>query len=696
MSTARVIKAVAVVVLTGVMVPVATAGTVLGAFLFLPLPASLPDPRPGIDAQVTRVYDIHGREIGQFRQFDVTQPVQPGDIPQVMKDAVIAAEDRRFYRHGGIDVRGTMRAMWADLRNARTVQGGSTITQQYVKNAYVGTERSVSRKIREAILASQLDRQMPKEEILFHYLDQVYFGEGAYGIGAAAQTYFNKSIRDVTISEAATLAGIIPAPSVYDPRTNPEAAERKRKIVLKDMLETKAITRAQYDEALPQQVWFALAPPAPGQPATVIQPRRQEQWAYPYFMDYVRNYLETKYGTDAVYNRGLAIYTTLDPDMQQAAEDEVKKTLTGAPPQVEMALASIEPGSGYVKALVGGRDFYGPGGQTNLALGGSTGKQPGSSFKPFVLAEALEQGVSPDKRYIGSNGMSFGGNPPYIVHNFDGESFGQLTLRDALKYSVNTVFVQLMRDVGVEKTLDLAKRLGDTRATYNPKADFLSTALGTKEASPLDMASAYGTWAARGLRAEPTPVVFVRDSKGKVLEDNRTPKTTRVQREEIADTMNSILQGPLSRGGTAGGKDLGNRPAAGKTGTAEDHGNAWFVGYTPQLSTAVWMGHRDDQRSMGTVKGVSGVTGGTWPAATWQAYMKRALDKAPIVPFNQPAPITQISNEAKVLAHGGFDPGDPRAPAGSDPGNYVPPQAPLSVEPPTSTTTTSTTLVRGV
>jgi penicillin-binding protein 1A len=692
MSAARLFRAVAVVLVTALVVPVATAGSVLGAFLFLPLPATLPDPRPGIDAQVTRVYDINGNEIGQFRQFDITEPVQRSDIPQVLKDAVISAEDRRFYEHGGIDLRGTLRALWADIRNAGAVQGGSTITQQYVKNAYVGSERTITRKIREAVLASQLDRQMDKDEILFRYLDQVYFGEGAYGVGAAARTYFGKSVRDLTLSEAATLAGIIPAPSVYNPRGNPPAAERKRRAVLEAMLETRTITRAQYDEAIPQQVWFALAPPGPGQPATVIRPRPQERWRYPYFMDYLRSYLERKYGENAIYGRGLAIYSTLDPAMQIAAEEEVRKTLDGAPADVEMALASLEPGSGYVKAMVGGRDFYAPGGQVNLALGGSTGMQPGSSFKPFVLAEALDQGVSPDKTYSGPSPMSFGGNPPYLPKNFGNASYGNLTLREATKRSVNTIYVQLLRDVGVEQTLDLARRLGNTRATFDPENDGLSVALGSKNTSPLDMASGYGTWAARGLHAGPTPVVFVRDSAGKVLEDNRQPKTERIQREEIADTMNEILRGPLSPGGTASGRDLGDRPAAGKTGTTDKNTNAWFVGYTPQLSTAVWMGHREGLRTLGNVKGVGAVTGGTWPARTWQAFMKRALEKAPVMQFNRPAPITKITGEAKTRAREGFEPGDARAPDGTDPGTFVPREdQPVSVEPPaTSTTSTST------
>src|SRR5437764_7559243 len=230
MQLARLLKAVALLVVTAVLVPIVTAGTVLASFLFLPLPAALPAPRHEIDTKISKVYDINGQEIGAFRRFEINQPVTWSDITAnpYLKDAVLAGEDRRFYEHGGIDVRGTLRAMWADIRNAETVQGGSTIAQQYVKNAYVGKDRTLSRKIREAILASQLSRQLPKNTILFKSLDQVSLGVGASGVGAAAQTYFHKSVRDLTLSEAATLAGLIPAPSYYDARSNPAGAEFKR------------------------------------------------------------------------------------------------------------------------------------------------------------------------------------------------------------------------------------------------------------------------------------------------------------------------------------------------------------------------------------------------------------------------------------------------------------------------------------
>ncbi|MCU1376077.1 MAG: penicillin-binding protein, partial [Actinomycetia bacterium] len=410
------------------------------------------------------------------------------------------------------------------------------------------------------------------------------------------------------------------------------------------------------------------------------------------FTDYVRSYIERKYGADSLYNKGLQIYTTLDPKMQVAAQEEVAKTLSGTSRPLEMALVSIEPGSGWVKAMVGGRDFYAqdPKAQVNLALGGTEGFQPGSTFKPFVLAEALEQGVSPDKTYSGRSPLIVGKDK---FENYGGTNYGTLTLREATKHSVNTIYVQLLNDLGVEKTMDLARRLGNTRSVYKAGFHGLSVALGAMEANPIDMASAYGVWADRGLRVEPTPIRRILDSKQHVIEDNSKPKTSRVMKEELADTMNDILQGALQPGGTAAGKGI-DRPAAGKTGTTNDSTNAWFVGYTPQLSTAVWMGHNGNPFPLGSVKGVRTVTGGTWPARTWQAYMKRALAGAPVVPFNQPAPITAVVDDAKRAARKGFDVGERRRPAAPDDGGSLSPDVPPpSVEAPTTTSTTTTTLV---
>jgi penicillin-binding protein 1A len=701
------LRTAGVLFVTAMVVPVAAAGTVFAAFLFLPLPATMPKQLAGVTAQISHIYDIDGNEIGQFRQFETTKTVHREDIDAnpYLKKAVVSSEDRRFYEHAGVDVIGTLRALWQDARSRGVVQGGSTITQQYVKNAYVGNDRSLSRKIREAILASQLDRQLDKDEILFEYLSNIYLGEGAHGVGAAAETYFRKSVRDLTLSEAATLAGLIPAPSRYEPRGNVELAESKREIVLSKMLQQKRITQAEFDEAAAQKLWLgAFGPPPPGQPATIVYPREQERTAYPYFIDYVRRYIEAKYGAGAEYTMGLQIYTTLDKRLQEAAEEEVHNAIDGVPDNpdpaigpLEMALVSIEPGSGRVKALVGGRDFYREGGQVNLALGkagGGSGRQPGSSFKPFVLATALEQGVKPNKTYSGRSPVDLNG---YKVENYGGSSYGTMTLKDATKKSVNTIYVQLIRDVGVKQTMDTARSLGlKSVPEFDASKYGYSVALGALETSPLELASAYGVWAARGERAEPTPIVRILDSEGVVLEDNTEPKTTRVLKEVTADTMNDILQGPLSAGGTAGGKGLKDRPAAGKTGTTQDNRDALFVGYTPNLSTSVWIGYRNKPAPLHNIKGVRNVTGGTIPAATWNKFMTRAHEGIDVVEFNEPAPITAVADDAKKRARGGYDVGTrfyPR-PTG-DGGAQGEPLPPPSVEPPPSTTTTTTPVLFG-
>src|SRR5437763_6935695 len=352
---------------SAILVPAGTVATVLGAFLFLPLPATLPKPKPGVASAMSHVYDINGNEIAVFREFETDIPVRQEDIPKVLKEAVVSIEDRRFYSHGGVDPQGTMRAMWADIRG-QPIQGGSTITQQYVKNAYTGRSRSVARKVREAILASQLDRQAPKDEILYRYLSTIYLGGGAYGVGAATQTYFRKPLTQVTLPEAALLAGVIRAPSYYDPRLNPEGAESRRELVLQQLLEQKRITPDQFNQSMAARVYVVGGgTPPPKGPLTAIYPPEQQQTQFPYFVDYVSKYLVAKYGHDRVYRGGLRIQTSLDPALQANAEASVASALKGTKHPREMSLVAVEPQTGFVKALVGGRDFGAS--QVNLALG---------------------------------------------------------------------------------------------------------------------------------------------------------------------------------------------------------------------------------------------------------------------------------------------------------------------------------------
>jgi penicillin-binding protein 1A len=716
-------RTVALFLICSAAVPLAVTTTVLATFLFVPLPTTLPDPKLNAASQVSHILDANGDEIGVFREFEQTIPVAEKDIPQVLKDAVIAAEDRNFYSHSGVDVRGSLRALVADIRSQSVVQGGSTITQQYVKNAYTGTERSLVRKIREIILASQVDRQKSKEEILFLYLSNVYLGNGAYGVGAASETYFRKPVSQLTVSEAALLAGLIPAPSRYEPRGNPELAESKRKIVLQKLFEQGRITQQQHDDALPRRVWLTSQGRPPG-PVTLVHPAPQQNTKFPYFVDYVRRYLEARYDYNTVFRGGLTIQTTLDPDLQAEAEEEVARSLAGSKPPIEMSLVAVEPPTGYVKAVVGGRNFEDS--KVNLALGGcpdkptaatikvevtascwdearpieggGLGKQPGSAFKPFVLAAAYAKGYSPSKTYPAPAVFRIPNctdkDPDRCtIGNSEGGGGGSATLKSATVHSVNTVYAQLVRDVGCKDTGEMAKKLGITSAWYSPTRHTCSGtyALGVIDVSPLDMAAAYGVFANRGERVPSTPVLIVRDNQGQVLEDNTKPKGERVVEEAVADNVTDALRGVLT-GGTGTRANI-NRPAAGKTGTGQNYTNAWFVGYTPTLSTAVWMGHRDDQRtSLRNIRGpygtVSRVFGGTIPADTWRRFMSAALEDVPVTDFSEPAPIKPIADAVKRRAREGFDPGGRRSAQDTGTGGpyYITPPEP-TVEPPTTTTT---------
>jgi penicillin-binding protein 1A len=706
MRFAKTALAVVIVVLT----PVTSAGVMLGAFLFLPLPADLPERVPPSPSQISRVYDAAGNEIGTYKQFETSIPVEPGDIPEHLKQAVIAAEDRNFYSHGGVDIRGTLRALFADLRSREATQGGSTITQQLVKNTVTGGERSITRKIREAVLASQLDRQVEKEKILFEYLSVIYLGEGAYGVGAAAETYFRKPVRELTLSESATLAGLIPAPSRYSPRVDRATAEIRRQSVLRTMFDLEMITEADYGAAAFQPLHLLSDGPAPPS-RTVVHPPQVQQSSDPYFTDYVARWLQAHLpgGLDQIYRGGLRIETTLDPILQEAAKRHVAEFLDGTEPDLRTSLVSIEPPTGYVRAFVSGRDYATD--RVNHALGangGGSGRQPGSSFKPFVLARAFQTGLTPDAPYSGRPhdvtepcGPRPNGDPT-ILENYEGSGYGTLPLRNATVSSVNTAFTRLILDVGVHETMDLARAMGlSSVRQYDAGRDCASVALGAESVSPLDMASAYGVFAARGQRAEPTPVLRVIDRDGKVILDNSEPATARVLAEDVADNVTDVLRGVLVSG-TARGSGI-DRPAAGKTGTTQANRDAWFIGFTPTLSTSVWIGYEnkteETAKELVGIKGRSTVTGGSFPAQIWQAFMRDALRDVPVTEFSEPAPIEAVPDAVQIRERRGFAPGPRMYPRGAPGEVYVedvaPPEADLptttTTEPPSTTSTTSDT-----
>ncbi|MGH9280169.1 MAG: transglycosylase domain-containing protein [Acidimicrobiales bacterium] len=684
---------------------------------------SLPPEKPTVISGITRVYDDAGKQIGLLREFDLSIPVTQEDIPDVLKEATVAIEDQRFYSHSGVDDRAVLRAVWADLTGGGYVEGASTITQQYARLVYTGTEKTIRRKLEEAGVARKIEKSMSKDEILYRYLDRVYLGDGAYGVGAASQSYFRKPVKDLTLSEAALLAGLIRQPSVNNPRNNPSGAESARLLVLDRMLAQGRISQGEYSEAAAQKVFLAEPAYQPDGPATVIQPRQEQQADYPFFVDYVRRYLIAKYGEEKVYQGGLKVYSSLSPSLQAKAEKAVSDTLKGTTSPLDMAIVSLDPRTGLVRALVGGRDFANS--QVNLALGscngqpapkdggpicvdgGGTGRQPGSAFKPITLARAIEEGISVDKVYSGPSSYTFPRctGEGCTVSNVESSGYGSLTLRAATARSVNTVYAQLIGDVGVKDTAEMAHRLGLTMVNadgtqpngepYGP-----SLTLGAAETSPLDMAAAFGVFANRGEQLPAAPVTRVEEPDGKVLEDNVSRKPKRVLQANVADLVNDVLKDVIAYG-TGSGADFGHpNGVAGKTGTSEDYGDAWFVGYTPQLSTAVWFGYTDGRRSLTNIKGNARVYGATFGVPTWKAFMTAAEPELNLTDFPKPGPPPTIAPAPRptVTARNGL-------PTTAPTPTYTLPTAPTTVyvppvyqptTPPTTRRPTPTTAPRGI
>ena len=572
--------------------------------------------------QLGYIYASDGKTVLAVLRGDESRViVDSQDIAPVMKQAIVAVEDRRFWEHEGVDLKAVLRAVWADLRNKEVVQGGSTITQQFVKNTYTTRERTISRKLKEAALAWQLEKRWSKDRILTAYLNTIYFGNGAYGVEMAARVYFHTHASALTLPQAALLAGLPASPGTYDPVENPKQARLRRATVLNLMVEQGLITRN--DAVAANRV------PLP-KPRTIRLPPTQSR--QPYFAEYVKQQLVPYYGSGTVLGNGLKIYTSIDLDLQRLAQEAVDKWLPDKHGPAA-SIVAIDPRDGRVLAMVGGRSFKKS--QFNLAVQGE--RQAGSAFKPFVLATALSQGISPKTVFTSEPTVINLGDKLWAVSNYENSYLGSIDLNDATTYSDNAVYAQLTATVGPQNVARMASRLGITSHLN----DYFAIGLGVNAVNPLEMARAFATFANGGERVdgsllgnEPRAVLRVADGK-------RVDRNEPVERPVFDANNDAILTSMLEnviRNGTGTRAALADRPAAGKTGTTENYGDAWFVGYTPQLAVAVWVGYPNKLRPMLTEFEGEPVAGGTFPALIWKTFMTKALRALNEPPASFPTP----------------------------------------------------------
>jgi penicillin-binding protein 1A len=647
-------------------------------------------------AQTTVFLDRKGAEIGTLSPTENRRIVPLSDIPKNMQLAVLAAEDRDFYKHGAISYKGMLRATLANLRHAGVSQGGSTITQQYVKNAYpsVGRSRNLFRKLKEAVIAVKLEKKYSKDQILGFYLNTVYFGKGAYGVDAASRVFFdNQPAKKLTLAQSSLLAATIRAPEYYSKQQNFTSTKARRDFVLRVMEQRGWITQKQAAAAIQTRVRESTKEPSSG----IAESRA------PYFLEKVRQYLVAKYGATRVAQSGFRVQTTVDMSMQRQADAAVHGVLNkkGDP---RAALVAIDPKTGAVRAMYGGSN------QARQPFDYATDalRQAGSTMKPFVLEEALNEGYSVNSVFRGPNKLTVQGEE---YSNFGRENYGDITLMDATRHSVNTVYVQLAEKVGPRKVAELSLRTGLADAVRNgekpnelydpqdknPNLTSPVVALGPASVSTLQLASAYGTWANQGIHNPAYLVEKVTDSSGQLVERHQSRATPIVQ-PNVANTITAALRGVVDSG-TATAARLPDREVAGKTGTTSNSRDARFVGYDSNLVTSVWVGYENKPgqkpRPLVHIHGIKEVTGGSLPAVIWHNFMLEATRNLPPQPFPQPTFGGLVLNATTTSATTTTATTVAPPPTDTQPQRTLPPQ---STQPPAPSSTApipTTTLLQG-
>jgi penicillin-binding protein 1A len=592
----------------------AAAGIILLMLADLPAVKALEEYRP---SQVSRVYADDGTVIGEF-YLERRILIPMTDIPKHLKQAAIAVEDARFYSHHGVDFWGILRAAYRNYKTGEIVEGGSTITQQIAKLLFLTPERTLTRKLKEAALAIQIEKHYTKDQILYFWLNQAYMGSGAYGVEAAAQTYYGKSAKNLTLAEAAMIAGLPKSPSTYSPLRHPERARERRRHVLERMRDLGYIKQPEITVAL-------QSPLATRHSRYVVNKA-------PYFVEYVRLKIEERYGP-ATYTGGLHIHTTLNSEMQALAERALAKGLAELtkrtqgirkhdPTPVQGAVLTLEQGTGHIKAMIGGTDFW----ESQFNRAWQALRQPGSAFKPFIYVTALDKGYSPAHTIVDGPVVYPGGTKGKLwkPENYDRTHKGPVTLRYALAHSINTVAVKLLAQLGIPAVTEQTQALG----VRSPLQPYLPMALGASDLTLMEISSAYGVFGNQGVWVEPIAVLRVTDDLGRVIEEF-TPQTREVLRPEVAYVMTQMLMEVIERGTGVRAKEI-KRPLAGKTGTANDFRNAWFIAYTPRLTTGVWVGY-DDHRPIGHKE-----TGSRAALPIWLEYMKAYYRQRPPEEFPIP------------------------------------------------------------